>query len=338
MLSLKQEKSMSNSDKLNGGKIRAENLSPVRRKEIAELAAMERWHKETPRATHIGILTIGKIEIPCAVLKDGKRLLSENAVVNSLGGVSGGMERSRKKSIEEGLPLLPVFLAQNTLKPFISADLISSLLSPIEYVHAGKIVKGFPAEILPQICEVWLNARDSKALLRNQLEKAKKAEILMRGLAQVGIIALVDSATGYEEIRDKNALEKILDLYISKEFSAWAKRFPDEFYKEIFRLRRWEWKGMSVNRPQLIGKYTNDLVYDRLAPEILEELSQKNPKDSTNRRKVCHHQFLTDDIGHPKLEKHIHGLLMLMGVSEEWKDFMEKVNLVIPKKKIEELE
>lgn len=329
---------MKDSNRSNGGKQRAENLSPERRKEIAESAAMERWHKETPKATHIGILNIGKIEISCAVLKDGKRILSENAVVNSLGGASGGIEKSKQKSVEEGTPFLPLFLAQSALKPFISKDLIESLLCPIEYIHSGKISKGFRAEILPQICEVWLNARESKALRRNQLEKAKKAEILMRGLAQVGIIALVDSATGYEEIRDKNALEKILELYIAKEFSGWAKRFPDEFYKEIFRLRGWKWKGMSVNRPQLIGKYTNDLVYDRLAPEILEELSQKNPKDSTNRRKVCHHQFLTDDIGHPKLEKHIHGILMLMGVSQGWKDFMEKINLVIPKKKIEEID
>lgn len=326
---------MNENAQYKGGKKRAENLSPEERKEIAENAAMERWHKDLPKATHTGVLKIGQVEMPCAVLKNGLRLLSENAVVNSLGGLSGGMDRSRKKSLKDGLPLLPAFLSQNTLKSFISSELISSLLTPLEYVHGGKVLKGFPAEILPQICDVWLNARQAKALRKDQQERAVKAEILMRGLAKIGIISLIDSATGYEEIRDKNALEKILDLYISKEFAIWAKRFPDNFYKEIFRLRGWKWKGMSVNKPQLIGKYTNDLVYNRLAPGILEELKQKNPKDSLNRRKVCHHQFLTDDIGHPKLEKHIHGILMLMGVSENWEDFMKKVNLVIPKKILE---
>lgn len=320
-----------------GGKSRKEKLSPERRKEISQEAALARWHSDLPKATHFGVIKIGKIEIPCAVLKDGRRILSETAVTNSLGGASGGIEKTKQKSIEEGTPLPPLFLAQIALKPFISIDLMSTLFNPIEYIHGNKIIKGYPAEVLPQICEVWLNARDAKSLRTNQYEKAKKAEILMRGLAQIGIIALVDEASGYQEVRDKTALEKILDLYISKEFAAWAKRFPDDFYKHIFRLKKWQWKGMSVKRPQLIGHYTNDLVYSRLAPGVLEELKNKNPKDSNNARKACHHQFLTDDIGHRALEKHIHGVLMLMGVSETWKDFMEKIDLVLPKKKIEEM-
>ena len=77
--------------------------------------------------------------------------------------------------------------------------------------------------------------------------------MLTRGLAHIGIIALVDEATGYQEVRDKLALQAILDAYLRKELAAWAKRFPDEFYREMFRLKGWQWQGMSVNRPQIVG-------------------------------------------------------------------------------------
>jgi hypothetical protein len=151
-------------------------------------------------------------------------------------------------------------------------------------------------------------------------------------LAIVGITALVDEATGYQEVRDRRALEAILDKFLRKELAAWAKRFPDEFYQQIFRLKKWEWKGMSVNRPGVVGKYTNDLVYERIAPGILDELKRLNPKDERGRRKSAHHQWLTEDIGHPALAQHVYALIGFMRVSEEWDVFYRMVQRAFPKK------
>src|SRR5262245_17296535 len=123
---------------------------------------------------------------------------------------------------------------------------------------------------------------------------------------RVGIIALVDEVTGYQEVRDREALQAILDRYLRKAFAAWAKRFPDEFYKEIFRLRGWKWRGMEVNRPQCVANYTKDLVYKRLAPGILEELEARNPKNEWGHREARHHQWLTEDVGHPALAQHLY--------------------------------
>ena len=89
---------------------------------------------------------------------------------------------------------------------------------------------------------------------------------------------LLTKQTGYQEIRDRGALNRILDKYLLTERAKWAKRFPDEFYKEIFRLRGWAWQGMKVNRPQMVGHYTNDIVWDRLAPGVREELERLNPR------------------------------------------------------------
>src|SRR5206468_6981574 len=99
----------------------------------------------------------------------------------------------------------------------------------------------------------------------------------------------------YQEFRDRHALQALLDRYLRKELAAWAQRFPDEFYQNIFRLRNWEWKGMSVNRPWIVGKLTKDIVYARLAPGIIKELEQRNPMDEKGHRKARHHQWLTED-------------------------------------------
>src|SRR5207253_5846641 len=146
--------------------------------------------------------------------------------------------------------------------------------------------------------EVYLKFRDAalgkdkKGQVPGQFRHIIEAcDMLMRGLARVGIVALVDEATGYQEIRDRQALQLILDRFLRKELAAWAKRFPDEFYQQIFRLRRWTWKGMSVNRPQVVAYYTKDFIYSRLAPGILKELEDRTPKDEKGVRKAKMHQW-----------------------------------------------
>jgi hypothetical protein len=182
------------------------------------------------------------------------------------------------------------------------------------------------------VCDVWLKAREKNALTKIQKPVADRAEILMRGLAHVGIIALIDEVTGYEEIRDELALQAILDAYLRKELAAWAKRFPNEFYQQMFRLKGWQWKGMSVNRPSIVGKFTNDLVYERLAPGVLKELQTRNPKDEKGRRPVKHHQWLTEDVGHPALAQHLHAVIGFMRASSQWEQFYRLMQRAFPKK------
>jgi hypothetical protein len=151
-------------------------------------------------------------------------------------------------------------------------------------------------------------------------------------LAKVGIIALVDEVTGYQEVRDREALQKILELYLLKEFAAWAKRFPDDFYKELFRLRGWNWNKLSVARPGYVGKLTNDLVYERLAPGILDDLKRKNPRTESGNRKVRHHQWLTEDVGHPALAQHLHATIALMRAAQNWSSFYTMIERALPKR------
>lgn len=287
---------------------------------------------ELHKGTKLGHLNIAGADIECAVLEDGSRVLSQRALTKALGAPSDGAAFRRRS--EEGVADLPIFVAYRRIKPFIDEELTASLESPIEFFpkHGGRSALGIKAELIPDVCDVWLKARDAGVLTNRQKLIAQKADILIRGLAHVGIAALVDEATDYQELRDRKALQAILDRFLRKEFAAWAKRFPDEFYEEMFRLRGWQWRGMKVNRPSVVGKFTNDLVYERLAPELRTELEKRSPKDEKGNRAHKHHQWLTEDVGHPALAQHLYATIGFMRASTTWDQFYRMMQRAFPRK------
>lgn len=319
--------------KAKGGVARAKSMTPDQRSDSAKKAAEARWSQRATKATHTGELVIGDLLLPCAVLPDGSRVLSQRGVGRALGKTFGGKQFQREEG-EDPADKLPFFLTGKSLDPFISNELRLLISEPKVYIQNGAKAHGIDATALPGICEVWLKAREAGVLTRVQLPTAAKAEMIIRGLARVGITALVDEATGYQDVRDRQALQAILDQYLRKELAAWAKRFPDEFYQQMFRLKGWQRKDLSSpsRRPGAAGTYTNDIVYERLAPGILAELEARNPKDSRGNRKGKHHQLLTDDVGHPALAQHIHASIALMRASASWEQFMLLLNTAFPKK------
>jgi hypothetical protein len=316
-----------------GGRARAAKLTREQRSEIARQAAIQRWGEVVEvdglrKATHQAPLAIGGITIPVAVLDDGTRVLSLNGFIRAIGRTG----RPRRATASFGLP---IFLDSANLKPFISADLLeASKAIPYKPTSrgGGGIAFGYKAEFLPQVCNVFLDAKEAGALGAQQLHIWERCRVLSRGFAVVGITALIDEATGYQEVRDRQALQAILDRYLRKELAAWARRFPDEFYQQMFRLKGWEWRGMGLKRPRIVGLYTADVVYQRLAPSLLEELQRLNPKDEHGRRSSKHHQWLTEDVGHPALAQHLYAVIGLMRISEAWEEFYRLLQRAYPKK------
>lgn len=275
-------------------------------------------------------LIIGGIEIPCYVLDDETRVLSQQGFLRAIGRA----RKARAGQGAQGVDNLPTFLSAHNLKPFISNALRGSTSPILFQVSGGKtIAYGYKAELLPEVCEVYLKARDAGMLAGNQLHIARQADILIRALATVGIIALVDEATGYQEIRAKKALAEILEKFIAKDLRPWTRTFPPEFYSEIFRLKGWPGPD-GVKRPSVIGHYTNDIVYDRLAPGVLDELKRLNPPIAPGRRKHKNFQWLTGDVGHPKLKEHLIGVMALMRAAPDhgWANFKRILARSYPKR------
>jgi hypothetical protein len=321
--------------KARGGHARAEVLSSDERIEIARNAALARWGADVPQATHEGDFKIGSSTVSAAVLPNGLRLLTQATFLRAIG-------RSRSPKAGTGVlstaDATPFFLQAETLQPFISEELMMATTPIFFRSGSGKKAVGYDAQLLPKVAEVYLKFRDAclganKPVPRQYEHIVRACDILVRGLAAVGIVALVDEATGYQEVRDRLALQAILDKFLRKEFAAWAKRFPDDFYREIFRLKGWEWRGMKVNRPQVVAHYTKDVVYSRLAPGILKELEDRNPKNERGNRKAKHHQWLTEEVGHPALAQHLYAVIGLMRLSTNWDEFKNLINRAYPKRK-----
>lgn len=286
--------------------------------------------KKILKATHQGKLNIGKIEISCAVLENGMRVLSERSVGNALGTKASATYWKKKKEGRSGI--IPQYIAASNLRPFIDKELMKKFKESIIYIAKnGRLANGIYAEVLPDICHVWIEAREKGGITELQEKIVEKAYTLLRGFANVGIIALVDEATGYQEVRDRLALQEILEKYLTDEWAKWTKTFPDEFYKELFRLRRIDYPPRTSQKPMYIGHWTNDIIYTRLAPGILKELKVKNPRLPSGNRKRKHHQYFTRDIGHPELKQLLSNVIFLMRGCTTWQDFKRRLNRTRPK-------
>lgn len=267
-------------------------------------------------------LVIGEIEIPCYVLEDETRVLAQRGMAIGLGmPPSAGGSKFR------------VFMAGKAINPFISNELMLGLDKPVLFKNpgGGGVAYGYPATLLVDVCNTVLLARDDGVLTKMQERIATRCDILIRSLASVGIIALVDEATGYQRIREERALATILERLIAKELNPWTRTFPFEFYEQICRLKDWP-SVNAIKRPSVIGRYANDFVYERLAPGVLGELKRVNPViQTTGRRQHKHHQWFTTDIGHPKLQQHLWAVLALMRAASSWDSFRRSLSRAFPK-------
>lgn len=318
--------------KAKGGLARMEGTTANERTALAKKAATARWSADIKEVTHGSDdhpLKIGEIAIPCYVLDDETRVLSHRGMVAGI-----GMSWGTRGSGDAAGVGLPGFLSGSRISPFVSKELLAVVENPVKFrLPSGRTMAfGYPATILADICDVVLSARKAGALQKQQEHIADRCEILVRGFARVGIIALVDEATGFQRDRTANALAKILEAFVAKELQRWVKTFPPEYYEQIFRLRDMEYAKDTVQRPRYFGILTNDIIYDRLAPGVMEELEKVNPKnEETGRRKSRHFQWLTNNVGYPKLREHLGAVIATMKLSADWHDFKAKLDKNYPR-------
>lgn len=272
-------------------------------------------------------LKLGELEIPCYVLENGMRVFSGRGIQKALGYESKSGQWMKSFCNISGLS-----------GRFNAGDnnIYERLSSPVKFIRndAGgsqSETNGYEVTLLIDICSAIIDANragdfEDELIVRN-------ADIIIRSVAKVGIIALVDEATGYnkEKTRAKDELQKFLDKFLTEEAARWVKVFDDTFFEDLYKMHNWSWSNTS-KRPGVVGKWINDIVYERIAPLVLAELDKKNPKNDNGNRVYKHHQFFSREIGLPKLKQHLEAVHAIAKLSRyDWVKFMKNMDDVYPR-------
>ncbi|MFB1482280.1 P63C domain-containing protein [Corallococcus sp. RDP092CA] len=276
------------------------------------------------KAEYDAVLNIGGVELPCYVLNNGVRALSQAGVLAALG-------MSRGSSSSSGGDRLARFVALERLKPFVSEGLTAGTTSPLLFhpKGGGPAIKGYEATVLADLCDAIMRADIEGVLQKQQAHIARQARVVALGFMKLGIIGLVDEATGYQQQRAPDALQALLDRFLREEPSTWEKRFFSDFYEPLYRVCGMQPRG--GNHPRLFASMTRFLVYRRiLPPGALEVLDERNPADERGQRRVRHHQFLTAEIGVGALREHLAELRALMRLAGSLDELIWYVDRAFP--------
>lgn len=309
---------MTESPQQKGGLARTAALSVDRRSEIARAAAKARWAKpeetgKMPEANSAGSMRIGDIEIDCYVLKDRRRLIHKRAMARAIGLKSDGGNALMKT------------LSRKSLGSIIPPKLRETIDNPIVFKPLnGDPAHGYEATVLIDLCDALMVGREQ--LHPSQRFLAYQAEIILRAAAKIGIIALVDEATGFIEDKRKDEYRELWIQFIRDEYARWEQEFPNELFEafyQIYGLKRLNPK--STKHPKFFGKLIRKYVYKPLASSngaILEELDQKNPVIYANGgRRYKLFQFLSEEIGMPALRAHVWQVVAIGRISSNKRQF-----------------
>lgn len=209
----------------------------------------------------------------------------------------------------------------------------------LEKLRHGSIVKDGRREemfvdyrIVTDFCRLMLFLRRTKRISGAYLDYAANCEQFMLGLAEVGLAAMIDEATGYDKIKQKNEYQELFKEFIREEHSNWVKEFPNEFFDQLYRVYHCEKKGQ--NHPSFFAHVITKYVYWPLADShgaILEQLKDKDPIVSRNGRRYKLHQFLSDEIGKSALRMHIGSVVTLLTLSADKGAFQRNFKKRYPK-------
>lgn len=306
-----------------GGAARSRALSAKERSRIAREAAQARWGKEPVKAIHGSPdqpIRIADIEVPCYILADDRRVVATNGVLDAFGLARGG-------AMVKGMNRLELFAAQDRLRGYVSDNLLQRIATPIRFKVGKSEVNGFDADTLIEMAEAVVAADDNGELQAQQVHIAHQCRVITRSLTRIGLIALIDEATGYQSKRDADELQQILTAYIRPEHRPWVQTIPTEFTDELYRVYGWERKAQNRG-PRYAGKLIRELIYEKMPKPVLPALDEVNPQGDDYRRKKKHHQHLTDKQGMDHFRSQVITMMTVLRISstkDEFKRHLRKL-------------
>ena len=281
------------------------------------------------QATHKGYMRMGDIDLECYVLEDGRRVFHKKGIAKAIGLKSAGGSAFLKTMSRKGLG------------NEISEDLRSAIESPIYFTYlTSGMGHAYEADVLVEVCKAIKRAHDADYLSKTQEELYRQANALLYAVGKVGVIALIDEATGYQTKRSPEALRLLVQQYLEAEKREWRKEFPDEYYHELNNIYGNESMAtlksgtMVLNKPRYFAKFTRTYVYEPLANgAVLEELDKLNPTiDKKGTRRDRFHQHLSEDYGLEKLRIQVREVITILKISNSMDEFKRLFKRRFPKR------
>lgn len=250
--------------------------------------------QELPKIWGKGPLKIYDIEVECYILQDGTPLFNKGKMMKAIGRSWKGASRSE----------MPNFIGAKNIQPFIS-DELKELVQGVDFLDGNRVISGYHANILPLVCETYLDARNAGVLTATQLPIAQKCEMLTRAFMRAGVTGYIYEQLGYEKYKHPEALKFLIESYLADEVRRWSKEFPDDLFQQMDRIYG-NFKTTSRNRPQYYAKFIRKYIYDPIEKGmVLNKLDEVNPVNEKGNRPRRHHQHLNQEKGLPALRAHI---------------------------------
>jgi len=257
-------------------------------------------NKSIHTVSHYGVVRLGDLECEAVVLLGGERGYVQRQLAVALGMHKNNPSNRFRQILAEFAP--------NELIEWEKKE--SPILLP-----GGQKARFFPVGIVTKIASGVVNAAIDGTLHKARRVMVPRCLKIMDALATAGEVALIDEATGYQYHRAPDALQALIGKLLCQDSTSWERRFQPDYYRALFRLFGWIYRGHDKNPPSVIGQITQRWVYGPVMPAELLAMIRHRKQISDK-----HHQWMTD-VGLVRLEQQIHSVTAIARCSSNYKDF-----------------
>jgi hypothetical protein len=229
---------------------------------------------EPVTAVASGVLRFGDLAVDCFVLADGRRVLSKRG--------ANRVFRGGAKDGDFGRLVTRIVSAYDELAVSPNIEL---------RLPGGGLAHAVEATAVVDLAHAILEAYVDGRLRASQLTLVKRAQLVARAVGKVGIVALVDEASGYQTVRVSDGLRHLLDRLLRREPAPWEATFPSSLAQALAALHGKPWSGRGPY-PAFLREDFGFIYATVFGGEVARELRRRNPNPKYGRN---HHQVLQSD-------------------------------------------
>lgn len=264
-----------------------------------------------PTAILASTLKFGEAEVPCCVLSDGTPLLTTSGIIGVFAGAND-------RHLDRFVARIPGVSSENPL------------WAETQFRVPGNnaIATGYNADVLVDICNLYVKALAAGTLHPKQVPLAMRALVIVSACAKAGITALVWEATGYDKVKGEAALQDKLAAALRTEAGEYKVLFTPEFFAALAHIFHISLRP-DGRKPMVFSAFLAEFFYSWFDRDVYRAVKGRNPRvaELQGERAFLHHQFLTE-FARERFEQHQRDVLVLLRSSSNLADFRMRFNAV----------